>query len=69
VRGLYLRRPSETKRGRSSLYRRDGLLRADSSLRKSLSRETGISVRSFVGQYLPILDFPRDAREAPERGV
>jgi phosphoenolpyruvate carboxylase len=25
-------------------------------------------VRSFVGQYLPILDFPRDVREALERG-
>ncbi len=25
-------------------------------------------MRSFVGQYLPILDFPRDVREALERG-
>jgi hypothetical protein len=37
-------------------------------LRDLLARETGISVRSFVGQYLPILDFPRDVREALERG-
>jgi hypothetical protein len=40
----------------------------DSQLRSILSRETSISVRSFVGQYLPILDFPRDVREALERG-
>jgi hypothetical protein len=33
-----------------------------------LARETSISVRSFVGQYLPIIDFPRDVREALERG-
>jgi hypothetical protein len=31
-------------------------------------RETHISVRSFVGQYLPIMDFPRDVREALEHG-
>lgn len=33
-----------------------------------LSRETKISLRSFVGQYLPILDFPRDVHEALGRG-
>jgi hypothetical protein len=33
-----------------------------------LERETSISVRSFVGQYLPILEFPRDVREPLERG-
>jgi phosphoenolpyruvate carboxylase len=33
-----------------------------------LARETSIGVRSFVGQYLPILDFPRDVREPLERG-
>jgi hypothetical protein len=40
----------------------------DSHLRDILSRETSISVRSFVGQYLPILDFPQDIRDALERG-
>jgi hypothetical protein len=40
----------------------------DSQLRAILARETSISVRSFVGQYLPILDFPRDVQEALERG-
>lgn len=68
VRGLYMRRPSETRRGRPARYTREQLLRVDSILRDLLARETRISVRSFVGQYLPILDFPRDVREALERG-
>lgn len=68
VRGLYSRQPSETNRGRPSRHRRENLLLVDSTLRDLLSRETRISVRSFVGQYLPILDFPRDVREALERG-
>jgi hypothetical protein len=68
VRGLYMRQPSETKRGRPPRYSREQLLRVDSVLRDLLGRETRISVRSFVGQYLPILDFPRDVREALERG-
>lgn len=68
VRGLYMRQPSDTKRGRPARYTREVLLRVDSSLRDLLSRETRIAVRSFVGQYLPILDFPRDVREALERG-
>ena len=68
VRGLYMRQPSETKRGRPARYTREQLLRVYSQLRDLLARETQISVRSFVGQYLPILDFPRDVREALERG-
>jgi hypothetical protein len=68
VRGLYVRQPTESNRGRPSLYPRDQLLQVDSRLRVLLARETGVSVRSFVGQYLPILDFPRDMREALERG-
>jgi hypothetical protein len=63
-----MRGPSETKPGRPPRYTREELLRVDSSLRDLLARETRISVRSFVGQYLPILDFPRDVREALERG-
>ena len=68
VRGLYMRRPSEGNRGRPARYAREQLLRVDSTLRDILARETHLSVRSFVGQYLPILDFPRDVREALERG-
>ena len=62
VRGLYMRHPTETKRGRPARYTREQLLRVDSVLRDLLARETRISVRSFVGQYLPILDFPKDDR-------
>jgi hypothetical protein len=68
VRGLYMRQPTETKRGRPARYTREQLLRVDSALRDLLSRETSISVRSFVGQYLLILEFPKDVREALERG-
>src|SRR4051812_9954841 len=60
VRGLYMRQPSESNRGRPARYAREQLLRVDSVLRDILARETHISVRSFIGQYLPILDFPRD---------
>jgi hypothetical protein len=63
-----MRQPSETKRGRPARYTREQLLRVDSALRDLLGRETRLSVRSFVGQYLPILDFPRDVLEALERG-
>jgi len=68
VRGLYMRQPSETKRGRPARYTREQLLRVDSAMRELLARETGIGVRSFVGQYLPILEFPKDVQEALERG-
>jgi hypothetical protein len=68
VRGLYVRQPTETKRGRPARYTREQLLSVDSALRDLLGRETSISVRSFVGQYLPILDFPRDVQEALGRG-
>lgn len=68
VRGLYTRPPSQTKRGRPPRFTREHLLRVDSALRAILSRETSIGVRSFVGQYLPILDFPADVREPLERG-
>jgi hypothetical protein len=68
VRGLYMRQPSESNRGRLARFAREQLLRVDSVLRDILARETSISVRSFIGQYLPILDFPRDVREALERG-
>lgn len=68
VRGLYMRQPTESNRGRPARYTREQLLRVDSKLRELLGRETRLSVRSFVGQYLPILDFPQDVREALERG-
>lgn len=63
-----MRKPTDTKRGRPARFPREELLRVDSTLRALLARETSIGVRSFVGQYLPILDFPRDVREPLERG-
>lgn len=68
VRGLYVRQPTDTKRGRPARFAREQLLRVDSTLRMLLGRETSVGVRSFVGQYLPILDFPLDVREPLERG-
>lgn len=68
VRGLYMRQPTDTRRGRPARYTREELLRVDSKLRDLLSRETRLSVRSFVGQYLPILDFPKDVLKALEDG-
>lgn len=68
VRGLYMRQPTGTNRGRPACFPRKDLLRVDSTLRALLARETSIGVRSFIGQYLPILDFPRDVREPLERG-
>ena len=68
VRGLYMRKPSDTNRGRPARFQREHLLRVDSTLRMLLARETSIGVRSFVGKCLPILDFLRDACEPLERG-
>ncbi len=68
VRGLYARPATDARRGRPARFAREDLLRVDSRLRDLLSRETSIGVRSFVGQYLPILDFPRDVLDALERG-
>jgi len=68
VRGLNSRPAAKSNRGRPPKFPREHLLQVDSCLRDLLSRETSISVRSFIGQYLPVLDFPRDVREALERG-
>jgi hypothetical protein len=68
VRNLSARPATDTKRGRPLKFPREALLKVDAQLRMLLARETSISVRSFVGQYLPILDFPRDVREPLERG-
>jgi hypothetical protein len=68
VRGLYARPGAGSKRGRPGRFAREDLLRVDSQLRSILARETSVSVRSFVGQYLPVLKFPRDVLEALERG-
>jgi hypothetical protein len=68
VRHLYARPATNTKRGRPSKFSREVLLKVATQLQIVLERETSISIRSFVGQYLPILDFPRDIRTPLERG-
>jgi hypothetical protein len=68
VRNLNARPATDTKRGRPSKFPRESLLKVDAHLRMILARETSISVRSFVGQYLPILEFPKDVLEPLERG-
>ena len=65
------RRPvTDTKRGRPSRWKREDLLSAASHLRATLERETQgrVSVNSFIGQYLPVLDFPSDVAEALDAG-
>jgi hypothetical protein len=63
VRGLYIRQPTETKRGRPPRYTREQLLQVDSVLRDLLSRETRISVRSLeevtnedLSEIMPAVD-------------
>jgi hypothetical protein len=68
LRGIYSRPNTDSTRGRPSRHPRERLLLVDSHLRDILRRETSISVRSFVGQYLPILDFPQDITDALKRG-
>jgi hypothetical protein len=68
VRNLSARPATDTKRGRPLKFPREDMLKVDAHLRMLLGRETSISVRSFVGQYLQILEFSKDVREPLERG-
>lgn len=61
------RRPAtDTPRGRPSRWPREKLVEAASHLRDILQRETQgrVSVNSFIGQYLPLLQFPSDVTDA-----
>ena len=61
------RRPvTDTQRGRPSRWPREELVKAAAQLRSILDRETNgrVSVNSFIGQYLSILEFPPDVSEA-----
>jgi hypothetical protein len=66
VRHVERRPATDTKRGRPSRWRREDLLSAAGILRVILQRETSgrVSLNSFTGQYLQILDFPSDVAEA-----
>jgi hypothetical protein len=68
VRNLSASPATDTKRGRPSKFPREDLLKVEARLRLILERETSISVRSFVGHYLLILEFPKDVREPLESG-
>jgi hypothetical protein len=61
---------TDTKRGRPSRWPRERLVEAASTLRSILQRETSgrIDLNSFIGQYLPILEFPSDVVEALSAG-
>ncbi len=61
---------TDTSRGRPSRWSREKLMEASSQLRSLLERETAgrVSLNSFIGQYLPILNFPSDVTEALSSG-
>lgn len=61
------RRPAtDTKWGRPSRWPREKLMEAGGQLRGILERETSgqVSLNSFIGQYLPMLQFPSDVTDA-----
>ena len=71
VRHVERRPATDTLRGRPSRWPREKLTEAASILRGLLERETSgrISVSSFIGQYLPLLQFPSDVNNALTSGV
>src|SRR5918912_4012620 len=62
VRHVERKPATDTKRGRPPRWPRERLLEAAAQLRAILKRETSgrLSLNSFLGQYLPLLDFPDD---------
>jgi len=66
VRHLERRPATDTRRGRPSRWSHENLMEAANQLRDILERETHgrVSVNSFIGQYLPILQFPSDVTDA-----
>ncbi|HEX8721840.1 MAG TPA: hypothetical protein VF736_14490 [Pyrinomonadaceae bacterium] len=71
VRHVERRPATETKRGRPSRWKREDLVSAASHLRAILARETAgrVSLNSFTGQYLAVLDFPPDVAEMLGAGL
>jgi hypothetical protein len=70
VRHVERRPATDTLRGRPSRWPRERLTEAASVLRGLLERETRgrVSVNSFIGQYLPLLQFPSDVTSALSSG-
>jgi len=61
---------TDTKRGRPTMFARELLDQVRSHLKAILFREAGdrISIQTFIGHYLPILDWPEDIVSALDRG-
>jgi len=70
VRHVERRPATDTLRGRPSNWPREKLTEVASHLRAVLERETSgrVSVSSFIGQYLPLLQFPTDVTDALSSG-
>lgn len=70
VRHVQRRPATDTKRGRPSRWPREKLVEAAAQLRAILERETSgrVSLNSFTGQYLPLLQFPSDVTDALASG-
>jgi hypothetical protein len=70
VRHVERRPATDTRRGRPSRWKREDLLRAAGEMRSILQRETSghISLSSFIGQYLQLLDIPADVADALSTG-
>jgi hypothetical protein len=66
VRHVERRPATDTQRGRPGRWPRKELVKAAGQLRSLLERETRgrVSLNSFIGQYLPILEFPPDITDA-----
>jgi len=66
VRHVERRPATDTPRGRPSRWPREKLVEAAGHLRGILGREIlgRVSVSSFIGQYLPLLQFPSDVTDA-----
>lgn len=70
VRHIERRPATDTKRGRPSHWPREKLMEAASQLRGILERETSgrVSLNSFIGQYVPILNYPSDVAQTLNKG-
>ena len=70
VRHLETYSATDTNRGRPTIFERELLDEVRSHLKAILTRETGdrISIQTFVGHYLPILDWPENVVTALSRG-
>ena len=70
VRHVERRPATDTKRGRPPRWPREKLLEAAAQLHAILERETSgrVSLNSFTGQYLTLLQFPSDVTDALAAG-